>query len=110
MTQKGLEDGPAQSVRDDAIWIGIGAPLSGSSRFSNRDDITGAAIGEYLFRTLRKRLAVVIETGSAYGKSMAEMFARHFSRSGGQVIFRKTVQEGERDFDRLVNTLPSEFD
>jgi branched-chain amino acid transport system substrate-binding protein len=79
-------------------------------RFTNRDDRTGSAIAEYLYTYLGKRRAVVIESRSAYGKSMARWFVEGFSKLGGEIVSRQTVDVGARDFRSLVAGLPKDFD
>jgi branched-chain amino acid transport system substrate-binding protein len=79
-------------------------------RFTNRDDDTGQAIAGYLFKTLGKRRAALIESEYAYGKSMASAFDRAFQRVGGQVLVRESVAVGEREFRPLVSNLPKDFD
>jgi branched-chain amino acid transport system substrate-binding protein len=79
-------------------------------RFTNRDDATGAAIAWYLHGTLAKRRAVIVETRSTYGTSMAKNFARAFASLGGEVLLRQPVVEGRRDFADLVGALPPRFD
>ncbi|ESY72276.1 hypothetical protein NKJ90_04730 [Mesorhizobium sp. M0051] len=44
--------------------------------FTNRDDQTGAAIARYLYDVMGKRRAVLIETETMYGHSMACAFSR----------------------------------
>src|SRR3954452_14489395 len=51
-------------------------------RFTNSDDQTGAAIANYLHDALKKRRAVVVESPTMYGKSMAREFTRAFSARG----------------------------
>src|SRR5437763_1812383 len=60
-------------------------------RFTNRDDATVAAIARHLHDRLGKRRAVIVETTTTYGRSMAENFARPFARLGGEVLLRQPV-------------------
>ncbi|MER9948912.1 hypothetical protein [Mesorhizobium sp. M0047] len=50
--------------------------LTNVFRFTNRDDQTGAAIARYLYDVMGKRRAVLIETETMYGHSMACAFSR----------------------------------
>jgi branched-chain amino acid transport system substrate-binding protein len=84
--------------------------LNGIFRLTNRDDCTAMAIAGYLYRTLGKRRAVVIESATAYGKSMAEHFATSFSALGGNITTRLSVEEGQRGFESLITALPRQFD
>jgi branched-chain amino acid transport system substrate-binding protein len=79
-------------------------------RFTNRDDRTGRAIAEYLYVNLGKRRVLVFESRSAYGKSMADWFVDGFSKLGGEIVSRREVDVGERDFRPLVARLPKDFD
>lgn len=78
-------------------------------RFTNSDDETAAAIAGHL-RSLGKRRAVVLETSTMYGQSMAGEFERAFRRRGGAILLRRAIAEGERDFGPLVRALPVDFD
>lgn len=79
-------------------------------RYTNRDDETAHAIAEYLVGTTGKRHAVIFESDTAYGRSMAEWFQYWFSRLGGQVHARRKVKEGQQNFDGMLHRLPEKFD
>jgi branched-chain amino acid transport system substrate-binding protein len=79
-------------------------------RFTNRDDHTAQAISEHLHHNLGKRRAVIIESRSAYGQSMAHWFATAFAGLGGNIIARHQVDVGQRDFQGLDASLSREFD
>ncbi len=79
-------------------------------RFTNRDDYTGSAIAGHLFKKLAKRRAVLVESEYAYGKSMGSAFAKAFQQFGGEIILQHSVTVGEREFGRLISTLPEDFD
>lgn len=79
-------------------------------RFTNRDDVTAGAIAGYLRTELGKSRAMVVETTTTYGTSMAGEFARAFTEAGGEVPGRYPVAEGRRDFAALVGGLPPGFD
>jgi branched-chain amino acid transport system substrate-binding protein len=78
-------------------------------RLTNRDDHKGPALAAYLYRR-GKRKAVVVDDQTAYGRGLADLFARTFQTEGGQVLARPAVRVGERDFRALVGSLPSDFD
>jgi branched-chain amino acid transport system substrate-binding protein len=82
----------------------------GVFRLTNRDDATARAIAGYLRSRLGKRAAVVAQTPTTYGASMAEQFVAAFTGAGGEVVGRYPVAEGERDFADLVAGLPDGFD
>jgi branched-chain amino acid transport system substrate-binding protein len=79
-------------------------------RFTNRDDETGAAIARHLYHVRDKRRAVVVETATMYGRSMAYQFMRAFAELGGEIVSHCTVHEGDREFGPLIRSLPTEFD
>jgi branched-chain amino acid transport system substrate-binding protein len=79
-------------------------------RFTNRDDRTGRAIAQHLYRANGKRRAIVMETPTTYGDSMADEFCRSFTAEGGEIVLRILVEEGQRDFDSLVAALRCDFD
>jgi branched-chain amino acid transport system substrate-binding protein len=84
--------------------------LANVFRYTNRDDQTGRAIAIYLRERLEKRRAVVFQATSLYGRSMADEFVRWFTTLGGQVLTRLPIDEGEREFGRLVAGLPADLD
>lgn len=79
-------------------------------RYTNRDDETANAIARYLFDTLGKRNAVIIESDSAYGKSMAENFVNSFTGSGGKIIRHQLIKDGESNVLELIGDFPKAFD
>ena len=79
-------------------------------RLTNRDDNKGPAIAAYLYRTLGKRRAVVVDDQTTYGRSLADIFAQAFARAGGEVVVRSTVTVGQKDFQPTVAGFPQGFD
>ena len=79
-------------------------------RLTNRDDNKGPAIAAYLYRTLGKRRAVVVDDQTTYGRGLADLFAQAFARVGGEVIARSTVTVGQKDFQATVAAFPPGFD
>lgn len=79
-------------------------------RLTNRDDNKGPAIATYLVRTLGKKRAVVVDDQTVYGRGLAELFAKGFTRAGGEVITRANVTVGQKDFEPTVAALPKDFD
>jgi branched-chain amino acid transport system substrate-binding protein len=84
--------------------------LPGIFRFTNRDDHTATALARHLYEKRDKRRAVIFETESMYGHSMAGHFGAAFRKLGGDIVGHPVFSEGERDFDSLIATLPSDFD
>jgi len=79
-------------------------------RLTNRDDHKGPGLAAHLYRRVGKRRAVVVDDQTAYGKGLADLFARAFASLGGTVVARPTVKVGERDFQALLAGLPPDFD
>jgi len=79
-------------------------------RLTNRDDHKGPGLAAYLYRKAGKRRAVVVDDQTAYGKGLADLFARAFTALGGTVVARPTVKVGDRDFQALLAGLPASFD
>ena len=79
-------------------------------RYTNRDDETATAIATYLYRVRWKSRAVLVETSTAYGESMAREFKRAFTKVGGEIVSHHTVRDGEREFGMLVRSFPPDFD
>ena len=79
-------------------------------RLTNRDDQKGPGLAAFVYRKLGKRKAVVVDDQTAYGKGLADLFARTFAALGGAVLARPLVKVGDRDFRTLLAGLPREFD
>lgn len=79
-------------------------------RLTNRDDNKGPAIAAYLYRTLGKRRAVVVDDQTPYGRGLADLFAQAFARAGGEIVARSTVTVGQKDFQPTVAGFPRSFD
>jgi branched-chain amino acid transport system substrate-binding protein len=79
-------------------------------RLTNRDDNKGPAIAGYLYRALGKRKAVVVDDQTTYGRSLSDLFAQAFVRSGGEVVKRLTVTVGQKEFQSTVADFPATFD
>jgi branched-chain amino acid transport system substrate-binding protein len=113
------------SITASTIYHGCGLPmvtpmssgpavtdrgLSNVFRLTNRDDHKGPGLAAYLYGKLGKRKAVVVDDQTAYGKGLADLFARAFSAMGGAVVARPVVKVGDRDFRTLLAALPRDFD
>jgi len=79
-------------------------------RLTNRDDNKGPAIAGYLYRTLGKRKAVVVDDQTTYGRGLSDLFAQAFVRGGGEVVKRLTVTVGQKEFQSTVADFPAAFD
>ena len=79
-------------------------------RLTNRDDNKGPAIAGYLYRALGKRRTVVVDDQTTYGRSLSDLFAQAFVRSGGEVVKRLTVTVGQKEFQSTVADFPAAFD
>src|SRR5438309_11931585 len=66
-------------------------------RLTNRDDHKGPGLAAYLYRTVGKHRAVVVDDQTAYGKGLADLLAKAFTDLGGAVVDRPTVRVGDRD-------------
>jgi len=84
--------------------------LTNVFRLTNRDDHKGPALASYLYRKLGKRRIVVIDDKTPYGKGLADILAKKFTDLGGRIVARVDITVGERDFRRLLGSLPPEFD
>jgi branched-chain amino acid transport system substrate-binding protein len=84
--------------------------LSNVFRLTNRDDHKGPGLAAHLYRKVGKRRAVVVDDQTAYGKGLADLFAKTFASLGGTVVAHPTVTVGDRDFRPLLTGLPKDFD
>jgi branched-chain amino acid transport system substrate-binding protein len=83
--------------------------LPGVFRWTNRDDRTAIAIAAYLRGARRKRRAVIVESETAYGASMADQFHRAFIAAGGDVPHHQRLTN-QIPPDVLIAELPGDFD
>ena len=67
-----------------------------------RDDLQGAADADFAYATLRARRAYVVDDNEAYGRGLADVFAKSFSASGGVVLERAHFTAGQQDFIALL--------
>jgi branched-chain amino acid transport system substrate-binding protein len=67
-----------------------------------RDDLQGSADADFAYATLRARRVYVIDDNEAYGKGIADVFARAFVADGGTVIERTHLTNGQQDFIALL--------
>ncbi len=79
-------------------------------RLTNRDDHKGPGLAAYLYRTRGKRRAVVVDDQTAYGKALADLFAKKFAELGGTVVTRSAIKVGDKDFRPLLRSLRPDFD
>lgn len=84
--------------------------MSSVFRFTNRDDQTALAIARYLRQARSKSHAVVVETLTTYGSSMATQFTRQFSKLDGEVVLYLSVEEGDTAAEDLIATLTMDYD
>jgi branched-chain amino acid transport system substrate-binding protein len=105
----------------DAARLAVIAPIASNPRLTergytrlfrltNRDDSTAAAIAGHLYHRIGKRRAAVVESRTAYGRSMSECFTAAFNDMEGAVVGTITVDEGQRDFASVVRALPRDAD
>jgi branched-chain amino acid transport system substrate-binding protein len=67
-----------------------------------RDDIQGSDDANFAFARLQARRAYVIDDNQSYGKGIADVFARSFSRLGGVVVDRAHLSAAQQDFIPLL--------
>ena len=84
--------------------------LANVFRLTNRDDRKGPALARWLMTTMGKKVAVVVDDGTAYGKGIADQFSSGFTAAGGGVVTRWTAKSGQTDFSGEIAALPKDFD
>lgn len=67
-----------------------------------RDDLQGSADANFAFTRLQARRVYVIDDNQSYGKGIADVFARSFSRLGGTVIDHAHLSAAQQDFIPLL--------
>ena len=84
--------------------------LANVFRLTNRDDHKGPALASWLRTKMGKKVAVVVDDGTPYGKGIADQFSTGFAAAGGAVVKRWTAKAGQTDFTAEVAELPKDFD
>jgi branched-chain amino acid transport system substrate-binding protein len=84
--------------------------LANVFRLTNRDDHKGPALARWLRTKMGKKVAVVVDDGTPYGKGIADQFSTGFAAAGGAVVKRWTAKAGQTDFTAEVAELPKDFD
>jgi branched-chain amino acid transport system substrate-binding protein len=84
--------------------------LANVFRLTNRDDHKGPALARWLMAKMGKKVAVVVDDGTPYGKGIADQFSSGFTAAGGDVVTRWTAKSGQTDFSAEIATLPKDFD
>ena len=70
-----------------------------------RDDLQGTADADYAYASLHARRAYVVDDNEAYGRGIADVFARSFARDGGTVLDRTHLTTGQQDFIPLLTRI-----
>jgi branched-chain amino acid transport system substrate-binding protein len=84
--------------------------LANVFRLTNRDDRKGPALARWLMTKMGKKVAVVVDDGTPYGKGIADQFSSGFTAAGGGVVTRWTAKSGQMDFSAEIAALPKDFD
>ena len=84
--------------------------LANVFRLTNRDDRKGPALARWLMTKMGKKVAVVVDDGTPYGKGIADQFSSGFTAAGGGVVTRWTTKSGQTDFSAEIAALPKDFD
>jgi branched-chain amino acid transport system substrate-binding protein len=78
--------------------------LPGIFRWTNRDDRTAVAIAAYLRGVCQKRRAIIVESDTPYGDSMAGRFTRAFAAAGGEVVMRRRIRNARAAHARAAGS------
>lgn len=72
------------------------------------DATQGGEMAKYVYNTLKKTNAVLVNDQSVYGKGLMDVFKSNFTQLGGKVAGEEAVTVGEKDFSPTVTKIKGE--
>jgi len=72
------------------------------------DATQGAEMAKYVYTTLGKKNAVLVNDQSVYGKGLMDVFKKAYTDAGGKVASEEAVTVGEKDFSPVVTKIKGE--
>jgi branched-chain amino acid transport system substrate-binding protein len=76
-------------------------------RLLANDNALGAGLAEYAFKTLKLKRVAIIDDRTAYGKGVAEVFARTAKTLGMEVVSQQYTNDKAVDFSSILTTIKS---
>ena len=80
----------------------------GFFRVAWNDSTQGGEMAKYVYTTLGKKNAVLVNDQSVYGKGLMDVFKASFTTLGGKVVSEEAVTVGEKDFGPTVTKIKGE--
>ena len=71
------------------------------------DDVQAPAGARYILNKLVLKKIVVLDDQTTYGKGLADQLEKHFKALGGELLFRASITQGEKDFTPLLTKVKS---
>ncbi len=73
-----------------------------------RDDQQGGFAGDYAYKTLQVKTAVIINDESAYAQGSGAAFQKSFTTDGGKVLSVEQITSGGKDYTSVLNKVKAE--
>jgi branched-chain amino acid transport system substrate-binding protein len=67
----------------------------------------GPALGDYALKSLNAKTVAVVDDATAYGKGLADEFAKAAQAGGGRVVAREATTDKSTDFRAILTTIKS---
>ncbi len=77
----------------------------GFFRVAWNDATQGGEMAKYVYTTLGKKNAILVNDQSVYGKGLMDVFKASFTALGGKVVSEEAVTVGEKDFSPTVTKI-----
>jgi branched-chain amino acid transport system substrate-binding protein len=109
---------PASRIYNDANIVEI-SPSSTNPDYTKQgykatyrvvatDAQQGPALGNYALKSLNAKTVAVVDDATAYGKGLADEFAKAVEAAGGKVVGREATNDKATDFRAILTKMKSE--
>ncbi|SAL14266.1 extracellular ligand-binding receptor [Caballeronia telluris] len=109
---------PASRIYNDANVVEI-SPSSTNPDYTKQgykatyrvvatDAQQGPALGNYALKSLNAKTVAVVDDATAYGKGLADEFAKAVEAAGGKVVGREATNDKATDFRAILTKMKSE--
>ena len=96
-------------VSSSATAVNVTAqPKANFFRVAWNDATQGGEMAKYVYTTLGKKNAVLVNDQSVYGKGLMDVFKKAYTDLGGKVVGEEAVTVGEKDFSPTVTKIKGE--
>jgi branched-chain amino acid transport system substrate-binding protein len=77
------------------------------NRIAFSDLMQGPGAADYLYTTLKVKNLALLHDGTDYGKGLADIVAKQFTKDGGTVVIEQAITPGETDYTAVLSAVAS---